>query len=109
MKTQDTTASKGTTFSVRRMRFFIFCIGAALLHLCPSGALGDTYPPYWSNGTGSAIHFQPAAWPSEPADPASCGQACGDWKPYPRVQNAIGDPRTKDPSNGGTRPQNYVN
>jgi uncharacterized repeat protein (TIGR01451 family) len=74
----------------------------------PSAA-ADPYPPVWSGGSGAAIHFQPAAWPNEPANPADCGHACGEWKPYTRFQREMSDPRVQDPSNGGTSPQNYVN
>ena len=70
--------------------------------------LGHPFPGYWNNGTGAAIHFQPVAWPSEPAA-ASCGDSCGSWKPYTRFGRSINDPRVQDPSNGGTAPQNYVN
>ncbi|PKG82342.1 hypothetical protein CXF85_12685, partial [Colwellia sp. 75C3] len=69
----------------------------------------EPYPPLWNNGTGSAIHFEPVAWPSEPNDAINCAENCGEWKPYTRFQNQLADPRTKDPSNGGTSPQSYVN
>ena len=72
-------------------------------------SFADPYPPYWSNGSGASIYFQPVLWPNEPADPKDCGVACGGWKPYTRFQNDINDPRVQDPSNGGTSPQNYVN
>jgi uncharacterized repeat protein (TIGR01451 family) len=65
-------------------------------------------PPYWNGGTGQAVHHLPVPWPAEPA-PAACGASCGGWLPYTRFQNALNDPRTQDPSNGGTSPQNYVN
>ena len=72
-----------------------------------SGSVGaDPFPPVWG---GPAVHHQPVAWPTEPPDPAQCGSACGEWKPYTRFQNTLNDPRIKDPSNGGTSPQNYVN
>jgi uncharacterized repeat protein (TIGR01451 family)/fimbrial isopeptide formation D2 family protein len=66
----------------------------------------DPFPPTLANG---AAHFAPVAWPHEPADIKTCGFSCGDWKPYTRFQAGITDPRTQDPSNGGTAPQNYVN
>lgn len=66
----------------------------------------DPFPPTLING---AAHFAPVAWPNEPADIKTCGFSCGDWKPYTRFQAGITDPRTQDPSNGGTAPQNYVN
>ncbi len=81
--------------------------GAAL-----SGSLtvyADPFPPAWEGGSGAAVHYPPVAWPSEPSSPAECGATCGDWKPYTRFQNSLNDPRTQDPSNGGTSPQNYVN
>ncbi|OGS97888.1 MAG: hypothetical protein A3H99_12650 [Gallionellales bacterium RIFCSPLOWO2_02_FULL_59_110] len=76
-------------------------------------AVGDTFPPDWGVGivdeAAGPVHFAPVAWPTEPPDPTECGTACGDWKPYSRFQAPINDPRTRDPSNGGTAPQNYVN
>ncbi|WP_417657826.1 InlB B-repeat-containing protein, partial [Pseudidiomarina aestuarii] len=69
----------------------------------------DPFPPNWDNGSGAAVHFSPVAWPDEPANPQSCGDNCGDWKPYTRFQNSMNDLRNKDPSNGGTSPQSYVN
>ena len=59
----------------------------------------DPYPPDWgTNGDGAAVHFKPVPWPQK-----------NEWKPYSRFGESINDPRTGDPSNGGTRPQNYVN
>jgi len=87
------------------LRFSLFLLSL----LVSSIAVADTYPPLWNNGTGAAIHYQPVVWPSEPSNPADCGANCGEWKPYTRFQNNIADPRTKDPSNGGTSPQSYVN
>ncbi|MBI3188125.1 MAG: hypothetical protein HYZ31_09730, partial [Gammaproteobacteria bacterium] len=81
----------------------VFLLGVLLLPLTTSA---DPFPPNWGGG---AVHYAPAGWPSEPADPANCGSSCGDWKPYTRFQNSINDPRSQDPSNGGTAPQNYVN
>lgn len=69
-------------------------------------ALSDPFPPTLANG---AAHFPPVAWPAEPANPQLCGNNCGEWLPYTRFQSGITDPRTQDPSNGGTAPQNYVN
>lgn len=71
--------------------------------------IGHPFPPLWQNGSGPAVHYQPVSWPSEPANPQNCGDTCGDWKPYTRFSNSLIDPRTQDPSNGGTSPQNYVN
>jgi uncharacterized repeat protein (TIGR01451 family) len=76
-------------------------------------ALADTFPPTWGTGTANEaagpIHFAPAPWPTEPANPADCANSCGEWRPYTRFQTSLNDPRTQDPSNGGTSPQNYVN
>ncbi|MCK5337112.1 MAG: DUF11 domain-containing protein, partial [Gammaproteobacteria bacterium] len=69
----------------------------------------DPFPPNWSNGVDASIHYSPAPWPVEPVNAADCGSNCGGWKPYTRFQNSVNDPRTRDPSNGGTAPQNYVN
>ncbi|KGJ99076.1 beta strand repeat-containing protein, partial [Thalassotalea sp. ND16A] len=79
------------------------------LILVASSVKSEPYPPLWSNGSGAAIHYSPVQWPAEPPDPADCGDDCGEWKPYTRFQNGLADPRTKDPSNGGTSPQSYVN
>ncbi|MBI5100624.1 MAG: DUF11 domain-containing protein [Nitrospirae bacterium] len=92
--------------------FIIITAGLFLFTLAPP-VVADTYPPVWGSGTANEaagpIHFAPAAWPGEPADPVNCGVNCGDWKPYTRFQSDIADPRVQDPSNGGTAPQNYVN
>lgn len=82
---------------------------AALGGVLAGGALADPHPPAWGGGTGAAVHFQPAPWPTDPADIKDCGISCGTWKPYTRFQGEINDPRVQDPSNGGTAPQNYVN
>lgn len=83
----------------------------AILCSCVASLLvqADPYPPLWSNGAGTSIHYQPVIWPAEPANPVNCGITCGDWKPYTRFQQNMNDPRTQDPSNGGTSPQAYVN
>lgn len=63
--------------------------------------LADPYPPYWTDSEGNrgpAVHFLPVPWPDE-----------ADWIPYTAQGSSIEDPRTQDPSNGGTAPQNYVN
>jgi len=65
--------------------------------LLTQSAHADGYPPYWDNST-NAVHFAPAAWPSDSA-----------WIPYTYQGVGIKDQRTQDPSNGGTSPQNYVN
>ena len=69
-----------------------------------SSIYADPFPPDIASA-----HYQPASWPVEPADPVNCAESCGDWKPYTRFNNQLADPRTRDPSNGGTSPQSYVN
>ena len=59
-----------------------------------AGCIGN--PPYWD--TSGCINYLPVPWPSENA-----------WIAYTNKQETINDPRVLDPSNGGTRPQNYVN
>lgn len=61
----------------------------------PLVTIADPYPPTWDNGAGASIHYQPVAWPSEPANPVNCGTNCGDWKPYTRFQQNMNDPRTQ--------------
>jgi len=78
--------------SVRRLNAVI------LSFLLIANVMADGFPPYWSGGAGGAIHFQPVAWPADV-----------DWIPYTAMSDSIEDPRVSDPSNGGTRPQNYVN
>lgn len=77
----------------------------------PLGVAADPFPPAWGpvDEAGGPVHFAPVPWPNEPSNPADCGLSCGDWKPYSRFQNFLNDPRVRDPSNGGTSPQNYVN
>jgi uncharacterized repeat protein (TIGR01451 family) len=88
-------------------RIFRWC---AWLTLCAGAlVLGHPFPGTWDNGAGTAIHYQPVLWPSEPSDPTQCGDSCGSWKPYTRFNRSINDQRVQDPSNGGTAPQNYVN
>ncbi|MCI5180409.1 MAG: DUF11 domain-containing protein, partial [Candidatus Electrothrix sp. AW3_4] len=82
-------------------------IAALFLSLLPIAAQAHPYPP--TTAMGGGLHYPVVAWPSEPPDPLNCGNACGDWKPYTRFQTGANDPRTQDPSNGGTSPQNYVN
>jgi uncharacterized repeat protein (TIGR01451 family) len=69
----------------------------------------NPFPPTWSGGTGPAVHYSPVTWPTEPVNPVNCGTSCGQWKPYTRFQQNMNDPRTQDPSTGGTSPQAYVN
>jgi uncharacterized repeat protein (TIGR01451 family) len=88
---------------LRRVALFGTLLAVAAL------VIGHPFPPLWSNGGGPAVHYQPVPWPAEPANPANCGDSCGDWKPYTRFGNSINDARVQDASNGGTAPQNYVN
>src|SRR5690242_4130690 len=70
---------------------------AVTLAVC-TFVFANPFPPLWGNGAGPAVHYAPVAWPTDAA-----------WQPYTRFNNPINDPRTQDPSNGGTAPQNYVN
>ncbi|HEX6161602.1 MAG TPA: hypothetical protein VF111_15605, partial [Thermoanaerobaculia bacterium] len=56
--------------------------------------------PYWDNGNGPLVTYDPAPWPTD-----------AQWlaQPYTRNNASINDQRTQDPSNGGTSPQAYVN
>ncbi|MEA1953523.1 MAG: DUF11 domain-containing protein, partial [Campylobacterota bacterium] len=72
----------------------IFIIGATLF---PLSLQADPYPPD-NVDDASGMHYAPVAWPAD-----------SEWKPYTRFNNQMEDPRTQDPSNGGTSPQNYVN
>ena len=63
-----------------------------------SSGQADPYPPYWQGGSGSSIHFPVAQWPGETG-----------WIPYTKEGTSISDDTTRDPSNGGTSPQGYVN
>ncbi|MBI2952671.1 MAG: DUF11 domain-containing protein [Chloroflexi bacterium] len=76
----------------------LLAIGVPSSNVKAPTAFADPYPPYWDGGLGTAIHYAPVAWPSD-----------GQWLAYTRGGDPIYDPRTQDPSNGGTRPQNYVN
>jgi uncharacterized repeat protein (TIGR01451 family)/MYXO-CTERM domain-containing protein len=85
----------------------------ALLAACSGGGRSESTSV--ANGAsaidatwGGAVKYPPVAWPSEPT-PSQCGDTCGEWLPYTRFQHPVKDPRTQDPSNGGTAPQNYVN
>ena len=55
-------------------------------------------PPYWGGGSGAAVTYAPAPWPTN-----------AQWIAYTNSNNSINDQRTQDPSNGGTSPQAYVN
>ncbi|MFZ2492275.1 MAG: hypothetical protein WA208_12405, partial [Thermoanaerobaculia bacterium] len=54
--------------------------------------------PYWDNGNGGEVKYDPVAWPTE-----------GQWIPYTNGNASINDARTNDPSHGGARPQERVN
>ncbi|SDE13032.1 conserved repeat domain-containing protein/fimbrial isopeptide formation D2 domain-containing protein, partial [Aquimonas voraii] len=97
--------------SSRRSSVSPWLVGVAMALGLPGLAGADPFPPAWgpANEPGGPVHFAPVPWPNEPANPADCGLTCGDWKPYSRFQNSLNDPRVRDPSNGGTSPQNYVN
>jgi hypothetical protein len=71
-------------------------LGAAIL--AAVAVIADPYPPYWSAGAGTAIHYAPVAWPADAAFIA-----------YTRIGSNIADKRDSDGSNGGTSPQSYVN
>lgn len=77
----------------------------------PAITSADPFPPAFGpvDEASGPVHFAPGPWPDEPTDSADCAFDCGGWRPYTRFQNDLTDPRTQDPSNGGTRPQNYVN
>ena len=83
-------------------------------------ALAQT-PPLWNNGAPTNVNnvasancgypgcaIAPVAWPAENA---WIGYSWGTTYPdiTPADKKQIKDPRTQDPSNGGTSPQNYVN
>jgi len=85
------------------MRQKYWLLPAFLLSFLSSPIAADPFPPDLG---GTAIHFQPVSWPTEPVNALECGDSCGDWKPYTRFQNPINDPRSQDDSNGGTAPQN---
>jgi uncharacterized repeat protein (TIGR01451 family) len=87
----------GTAKWSRVPLLFVLALCSALA-ITARSATATPYPPYWDGGAGPAVHFQPVAWPSEPS-----------WIAYTQQAYTINDPRTQDPSNGGTRPQNYVN
>ena len=83
------------SLSIFKRYSVIFTIFFAFL--LPFTLNADPFPPQIdSNATGA--HYAPVAWPAE-----------DEWKNYSRFGNSINDPRTQDPSNGGTAPQNYVN
>src|ERR1035437_10792964 len=78
-------------------------IVVAILALLPMLAAADPYPPRWT-GTNpdpaNGLHFKVAPWPSDASFEAI---------PFTQNGNPVDDPRTQDPSNGGTRPQNFAN
>lgn len=73
------------------------------LWLMSSVAHADPFPPYYDidasgNPTGAGVHYAPQPWPDY-----------DDWIPYTSEGNTVNDPRNNDDSNGGARPQNFVN
>jgi hypothetical protein len=101
-RSRSRSSNRDQRSSASRFATILFC----LFGIFSNAAHPDPYPPFWGS---PAVHFPPVLWPSEPVDPKQCGANCGEWLPYTRFQNDITDPRTQDPSNGGTSPQNYVN
>lgn len=88
-------------------RFALAALAVAVFSACGSD-LG-TADDFVQTGQGLAgDSFEPVPWPLEP-EPGDCGETCGQWQPYTRFQQGLRDARDKDPSNGGTSPQNYVN
>lgn len=81
-----------------RPRFWAGLLSLFVIALGLAPAAFAQTPPYWDGGSGTAINFQPVAWPDE-----------SDWIAYTRNNSDIEDQRTQDPSNGGTSPQAYVN
>ena len=74
----------------------ILSLVVPLLPAVTPPAYADPAPNWNGNTVGGALHFALAPWPST-------------WTAYTRKDSTINDPRTQDPSNGGTTPQNYVN
>ncbi|MGE0085837.1 MAG: hypothetical protein AB7S75_15620, partial [Desulfococcaceae bacterium] len=96
------------------LRFFVILFTIVALFLAaqvPDGN-ADPFPPIWNGNTpgtapGTSLHYQVAMWPD-----AAAGKPPTDlsaWTPTYHNGNTDNDPRVGDPSNGGTRPQNYVN
>jgi uncharacterized repeat protein (TIGR01451 family) len=77
----------------------LLIVAILAVFLMPSlQAAADEYPPYWDGGTGTSVHYPPVEWPAD-----------SEWIAYTQEEQTINDQRVQDPSNGGTRPQNYVN
>lgn len=78
---------------------FVALIFSVLLVVSLAPAAGAAVP-YWDNGNGPLVTYDPAPWPTD-----------AQWlaQPYTRNNASINDQRTQDPSNGGTSPQAYVN
>jgi uncharacterized repeat protein (TIGR01451 family) len=87
--TPSATAVRNRTTSI-----LLGCL--VLLAFAPAGEAAA--PPYWGGGSGPAVVYDPAPWPSE-----------AQWVAYTHSNDTINDQRTQDPSNGGTSPQAYVN
>src|SRR5437762_13584437 len=85
----------GVTARMLQWSMLLLLLDASVV-LKPAAA--NPFPPYWNNGSGPAVHFAPVSWPSDPS-----------FIPYTQYGRSLNDPRTSDPSNGGARPQNYVN
>ncbi|HYK00888.1 MAG TPA: C25 family cysteine peptidase [Thermoanaerobaculia bacterium] len=81
------------TASTVRLSLFVLLSVVTLAPVVHAAA-----PPYWNGGTGPAVTYTPAPWPSE-----------AQWVAYTNANSSINDQRTQDPSNGGTSPQAYVN
>ncbi len=90
-------------FKLLPYAFIIFVISLLLAAIPPVKAEANVlgYVPYWNGGAlggNYGPNFSPAPWPGD-----------SSWMAYTWENASINDPRVLDPSNGGTRPQNYVN
>jgi len=74
--------------------FFIFSLLGIFSAPSEAHTMGNV--PYWNSGGGA--DYSPQAWPAD-----------NQWIPYTLNGSPLYDPRTLDDSNGGARPQNYVN
>ncbi len=91
-------AAKVRPGSRRRNAWFLalLAVFATILAVLPN-LVADPYPPYWSGGTGAAVHYAPAPWPAD-----------GAWIPVTHMGVPLRDPKNSDPSTGGTTPNGYV-
>ena len=94
----------GWLLPTNRRRLVPLVLPAALILVVMVRA--DPFPPFWEGGAGTAIHYQPVAWPTNDGDGELDN---GDWTPYTMIGADLQDQKVQDPSNGGTSPQNYVN